>query len=115
MTRPIAQKPASRPTLADRVATSGQTKRSRPRGRAAATKNDAPSFRDILERSAARMAAGEHMIERAMRSARSGNLSNERLLALQAGVYRYTREVELAGKLVERSTSALKQTLQSQQ
>ena len=50
-----------------------------------------------------------------MRSARSGNLSNERLLALQAGVYRYTREVELAGKLVERSTSALKQTLQSQQ
>lgn len=55
------------------------------------------------------------MIDKALRSTRAGTLSYERLLALQAGVYRYTREVELAGKLVERSTSALRQTLQSQQ
>lgn len=68
-----------------------------------------------MRRTADRMASGERMIDKALRSTRAGTLSYERLLALQAGVYRYTREVELAGKLVERSTSALRQTLQSQQ
>ena len=37
------------------------------------------------------------------------------LIAIQAGVYRYTQELELASKLVDKATGAVKQTLQSQQ
>lgn len=34
------------------------------------------------------------------------------LIALQAGIYRYTEAVDLAAKLVDRSTSAVRTTLQ---
>jgi hypothetical protein len=36
------------------------------------------------------------------------------MIALQAGVYRYVEAVELCTKLVDRSTAAVKTTLQSQ-
>ena len=39
----------------------------------------------------------------------------EQLLAIQAGVYRYTQEVELASKVVDRVTNGVKTVLQSQQ
>lgn len=59
---------------------------------------------------------GERMVDRAIRSARRGHVfSHEELLALQAGVYRYTQELELASKLVDKATGAVRQTLQSQQ
>ena len=34
------------------------------------------------------------------------------LIALQAGIYRYTEAVDLAAKLVDRTTAAVKRTLQ---
>ncbi len=49
------------------------------------------------------------------RAMRGRDLSPQRLLALQAGVYRYTQELELASKVVDKATGAVKQTLQSQQ
>ena len=59
---------------------------------------------------------GEHMVERVMRQARHGHVfTQEELLAVQAGVYRYTQELELASKLVDKATGAVRQTLQSQQ
>ncbi|MDW8361166.1 MAG: hypothetical protein RMK74_02095 [Myxococcales bacterium] len=64
--------------------------------------------RDLIE--------GERHIERVMRAARSGKVfSQEELLAVQAGVYRYSQQLEIASKLVDRATSAVKTTLQSQQ
>jgi len=40
--------------------------------------------------------------------------SQEELLAIQAGVYRYTQELELFGRIVEKAVSGLKQTLGTQ-
>ena len=62
------------------------------------------------------IARGERFVDGAMRrAARGGDLEPGQLLALQAGVYRYTQELELAAKLVDKATGAVKQTLQSQQ
>jgi len=36
------------------------------------------------------------------------------MIALQAGVYRYVEAIELCAKLVDRTASAVKTTLQSQ-
>jgi hypothetical protein len=57
----------------------------------------------------------EQALERAVRRARSGQLmSHEELLALQAGIHRHSQQVELASKLVDKTTGAIRQTLQSQ-
>ena len=62
------------------------------------------------------IAQGERFVDGAIARARRGkNLEPGQLLALQAGVYRYTQELELAAKLVDKATGAVKQTLQSQQ
>ena len=42
----------------------------------------------------------------------SGHLGPAELIALQAGIYRYTEAVDLAAKLVDRATSAVRTTLQ---
>lgn len=55
--------------------------------------------------------------ERAVRSATRGggaDLAPSELLALQAGVYRYSEAVDLAAKLVDRGTSGVKTVLQGQ-
>ena len=62
------------------------------------------------------IARGERFVDGAIARARRGkDLEPGQLLALQAGVYRYTQELELAAKLVDKATGAVKQTLQSQQ
>ncbi len=59
---------------------------------------------------------GRAFVDRAIRVARSGRtFSNEELIAVQAGVYRYTQELEIASKLVDKATSSVRTTLQSQQ
>lgn len=56
---------------------------------------------------------GERLVERAMTSARAGRtLGSEELLALQAGVYRYSEAVDLSAKLVDRASSGVKTVLQ---
>lgn len=42
------------------------------------------------------------------------NMSQSELLGLQAGMYKYTQELELTGKVVEKATSGLKDTLKTQ-
>jgi hypothetical protein len=44
----------------------------------------------------------------------SGGMSPEALIALQAGIYRYSEAVDLVTKLVDRATQAVKTTLQNQ-
>jgi len=59
---------------------------------------------------------GQRMVDSVIRAARRGRVfSQEELIAIQAGVYRYTQELELASKLVDKATGAVRQTLQSQQ
>lgn len=78
---------------------------------------DAPSAALSMVADAAQsIGRGQRFIERAIRAARRGReLSPEQLIATQAGVYRYTQELELASKIVDKSTQAIKQVLQSQQ
>ncbi len=58
---------------------------------------------------------GEAMMKSALGAgAKSGNLGSADLLALQAGVYRYGEVVDLASRLVDRATSAVKTVVQGQ-
>lgn len=85
-----------------------------------------PSFRAALDRAAPdpvlaqveaaaeSIAAGERQMSRAIQ--RVGHVSDPtELLALQMGVYRYVQELELATRVVEKTTSAIKTVMQSQQ
>ncbi len=71
---------------------------------------------DAIAQAARSLAASDRAVQRGLRRARRGEgMDPARLLALQSGVYRYTQEVELASKLVDKASSAVKTILQSQQ
>ena len=73
-------------------------------------------MRDAFREAVRDISRGERTVSSVISAARRGKVfSNEELLAVQAGVYRYTQELELASKLVDKATGAVKQTLQSQQ
>jgi hypothetical protein len=55
---------------------------------------------------------GEHLVQAAMHGGR--DLGAQELLALQAGVYRYSEAVDLAAKLVDRASSGVKTIVQGQ-
>ncbi len=55
---------------------------------------------------------GEHTMMQAMHG--GGGMGPEQLLALQAGVYRYSEAVDLAAKLVDRASNGLKTVVQGQ-
>lgn len=54
---------------------------------------------------------GEKLVHRALRG--GGHLGASDLIALQAGIYRYSEAVDLAAKLVDRAGTAVRTTLQS--
>ncbi len=58
---------------------------------------------------------GQNKLEEIIGLALSGrNFSTPELLALQAGVYRFTQELELTSKVVEKATATIKQTMNTQ-
>ena len=59
---------------------------------------------------------GEALMRNAMGATRGGgrDFAPGELLALQAGVYRYSETVDLASKLVDRATSGVKTVVQGQ-
>jgi len=77
---------------------------------------DAPSgFARVLRGIGSELDRGEALSERAIRGgSAAAHLSPEQLLALQAGIYRYSEAVDLVTKLVDRGTQAVKTTLQNQ-
>ena len=74
-----------------------------------------PSFQSVLKHAAEDLAEGERFMRQALRVSRRQDVSPAQLVAIQAGVYRYGQELELAGRLVDKATSAVRTTLQSQQ
>jgi hypothetical protein len=56
---------------------------------------------------------GEALMRGAL-NARGGDLGPAELIALQAGVYRYSEAVDLAAKLVDHATTGLKTVVQGQ-
>ncbi len=74
------------------------------------------SFRDHLAEAARALGASERAVDGALeRVTRRGAMGNEELIAFQATVYRHSLAVDIASRLVEKATSAVRQTLQSQQ
>ena len=88
----------------------------RPEPEPTAASDEAHPVLDAIGGAVRSIAQGERFVDGAIHRARRGkDLEPGQLLALQAGVYRYTQELELAAKLVDKATGAVKQTLQSQQ
>ena len=69
------------------------------------------SFGEVLRELGRRVDSGEAVVQRAMHSD-MGGLDARALIAVQAGIYHYTEAIELAGKLVDRATSAVRTVLQ---
>ena len=58
---------------------------------------------------------GQGVMDKLIKAASRGrDFSNSELISLQAGMYKYTQELELTGKVVEKATSGLKDTLKTQ-
>lgn len=61
------------------------------------------------------MEKGQGVMDKLIKSGIQGKSFNQsELLSLQAGMYKYTQELELTGKVVEKATSGLKDTLKTQ-
>jgi hypothetical protein len=81
----------------------------RPRG------GDGEGFVRVVEGLGREIERGERVMHQALQGARAGrDFSAAELIALQAGVYRYSEAVDLASKLVDRTTSGVKTVLQGQ-
>jgi hypothetical protein len=58
---------------------------------------------------------GQNKMEDIMKLATSGkNFSPQQLIALQAGVNRFSQELELTSKVIEKATGSIKQTMNTQ-
>jgi hypothetical protein len=58
---------------------------------------------------------GQVNLDKLIQAGASGKeFSNAELLSLQAGMYKYTQELDLTSKVVEKATSGLKDTLKTQ-
>ncbi len=93
------------------------TSRPTPRPAAPPTKvEQEPSpFARLLSGIGNEVNRGEAMTKQAIAATRAGrDLDAQELLALQAGVYRYSEAVDLAAKLVDRASSGVKTVLQGQ-
>lgn len=65
------------------------------------------SFRRALQGIGGAVDRGEALIASAARG-NLGGLDSGQLIALQAGIYRYSEAVDLVGKLVDRASNAVK-------
>lgn len=58
---------------------------------------------------------GQNKLDDIIRMSTSGRtFSNQELLAVQASVYKFSQELDLTSKVVEKATSGVKQTMQTQ-
>jgi len=78
---------------------------------AAPTPEPRAPFAELVGRLGTELDRGEHLVRHA-----AGGVSVDdaaALIAIQAGIYRYTETVDLAAKLVDAATNATRTTLQS--
>src|SRR5262245_54637103 len=81
-----------------------------------ASSHEGPSaFGQILRGLGRELDRGEALAAGAIRGGGgAAGMSPQALIALQAGIYRYSEAVDLVTKLVDRATQAVKTTLQNQ-
>ena len=66
------------------------------------------SFSRVLDGLGKEINAGERVMRGAIAAGSGGDIGAGQLLALQAGVYRYGEVVDLASKLIDRTSSGIK-------
>ena len=71
-----------------------------------------PEFERLLKGVSSALDRGEAFVQAADRAAYAP-MDAGTLIALQAGIYRYTEAVELTAKIVDRATNAVRTVLQS--
>jgi hypothetical protein len=70
---------------------------------------------NMLSHVVSELEKGQVNMEKLIKAGASGKeFSNAELLSLQAGMYKYTQELDLTSKVVEKATSGLKDTLKTQ-
>jgi len=75
----------------------------------------APGSNNVVVKMMGDLEKGQGVMDKLIHMGLSGRqFSNSELIALQAGMYKYTQELELTGKVVEKATSGLKDTLKTQ-
>jgi hypothetical protein len=105
----VENRPAALPTGAS-SATSSRS--SPPAGEALP---EPSPFARLLHGLGAEAKAGEATIRDAVRAGAAGqDLGPSQLLALQAGVYRYSEVIDLAAKLVDRASNGVKTVVSGQ-
>ena len=108
--RPISQKALQQPTLAQRAGLENDIRTLQQ-----TVGSEGPRGQNIAVKMMADIEKGQGVMDRLISEGLSGrNFANGELLALQAGMYKYTQELELTGKVVEKATSGLKDTLKTQ-
>jgi chemotaxis protein histidine kinase CheA len=61
------------------------------------------------------LVSGQNKMDDIMKMATSGRqFSPQQMIALQAGVYRFSQELELTSKVIEKTTGSIKQTMNTQ-
>jgi hypothetical protein len=73
-----------------------------------------PQFSLALRALGRQIDVGEKLVQRALAPG-AAQLSAAELIALQAGIYRYSEAVDLAAKLIDRAGAAVRTTLQAGQ
>ena len=78
-------------------------------------KSEAQKSGNMMSQVVSSLEEGQVNLEKLINQAASGKkFSNGELLGLQASMYKYTQELDLTGKVVEKATSGLKDTLKTQ-
>jgi hypothetical protein len=72
----------------------------------------AGSFAQVLHGLGREIDQGEATLRTALAAMHGRDLGPDRLLALQAGVYRYSEAIDLTSRLVDRATGSVKTILQ---
>ena len=78
-------------------------------------KRESSKAGDMMQGVVSSLEKGQMDLDKLINQAASGKqFSNGELLGLQASMYKYTQELDLTGKVVEKATSGLKDTLKTQ-
>jgi len=79
----------------------------------AASRSEGPS--KFLSGVVSHLEQGQNYMDSLISQGMSGKqFSNAELISLQAGMYKYTQELDLTSKVVEKATSGIKDTLKTQ-
>ncbi|WP_395820908.1 ATP-dependent helicase HrpB [Archangium minus] len=99
----------------NKVNTAGQEPATARGAEAVTGKQEASKTGSMLGHVVSELEKGQVNMEKLIQAGASGKtFSNAELLSLQAGMYKYTQELDLTSKVVEKATSGLKDTLKTQ-